>query len=72
MALPLDRLLNLTYFYATENAEESEKDQFDIKLHMPDKKAREAGTISPDSPWAPENEKAALAGFVASLSGGGE
>lgn len=70
MALPFDRFLNLAYFYATEDAEEKEKDKFDLKLNKPDAKAIARGApLRPDSPWSKENEEAALGGFVAALTG---
>jgi hypothetical protein len=71
MVMPLDRFLNLTYFYATENAEESEQNKFDVRLNLPDERARRTGAaVAPSSPWSKENEEAALSGFVASLAGG--
>jgi hypothetical protein len=70
MALPLDRFLNLTYFYATENAEEQEKNQFDIRLNVPDERARRSGrAVQEGSMWSKENEESSLSGFVASLAG---
>lgn len=72
MDLPFDRFLNMTYFFATENADEKDKDKFDIRLNMPDARALRTGAaIAPGSMWSKENEEAALAGFVASLSAGG-
>ena len=70
MVLPFDRFLNLVYFYAVEDAEESEKDKFDVKLNKPDAKAIARGaTERPDSPWSKENEEAALSGLVAAMTG---
>jgi hypothetical protein len=70
MALALDRFLNLMYFFATENAEEDEKNKFDIQLYKPTEKARLTGAaLAPGSPWSKENEEAALAGFAAALGG---
>jgi hypothetical protein len=74
MALPMDRFLNLVYYYATEDAEPTEKDKFDIRLNLPDERARrKAATegLPKSSPWSKENEEAALSGFVASLTGKG-
>jgi hypothetical protein len=70
MALNMNRFLNLAYHWATEDAEEKEKDKFDVRLNLPDKRARERGTaIQPGSKWSKENEEAALSGFVASMTG---
>jgi hypothetical protein len=70
MALPMDRFLNLTYFFATENADEKEQDKFDTRLHLPDERARKTGAATaPGSKWSKENEEAALGGLVAALSG---
>lgn len=70
MVLPFDRFLNLTYFYATEDAEEAEKDKFDVRLNKPDAKAIARGAATrPDSPWSKENEEASLSNFVASMTG---
>jgi hypothetical protein len=70
MALPLDRFLNLTYFFATENAEEKEKDKFDLRLNKPDARAIKTGkAVSDASPWSKKNEESALGGLVAALTG---
>ena len=71
MALPFARYLNLVYFWATEDAEEKDRNRFDVRLNMPDERARRTGAaVSKDSPWSKENEERALSGFVASLKGG--
>ena len=70
MALALDRFLNILYFFATENAEDDDKNKFDIQLYKPTEKARLTGAaLAPGSPWSKEAEEAALSGFVASLGG---
>lgn len=71
LTLPFDRFLNLVYFWATEDAEEREKDKFDVKLYKPDERAIKTKKAATDarSPWTKENEEAALGGFVASLKG---
>lgn len=69
MALPFDRFLNLIYFWATEDAEPKEKDKFDVRLNLPDARARERGTAVKTGPWSPEAETAALGGLVAALTG---
>jgi len=72
MGLPLDRFLNLIYFYAVEDAESEEKDKFDIRLHKPDARAIKTGAaVADSSPWSKQNEEASLSGFVAALSGKG-
>lgn len=72
LALPFDRFLNLVYFWVTEDAEPKEKDKFDVKLRLPDERARRNGTATLDkkSPWSKENEERALSGLVAELTGG--
>lgn len=66
----MDRFLNLVYFYATEDAEQKEKDKFDIRLNLPDARARRTGAaVAASSPWSKQNEEASLSGFVASLTG---
>jgi hypothetical protein len=70
MALAFDRLLNLVYFWATEDAEEADRDRFDVRLNKPDERARRRGAAALDQgPWSPEAERAALGGLVASLTG---
>jgi hypothetical protein len=72
MALPLDRFLNLVYFFVTDGAEQQEKDKFDVRLNMPDERARRKAAVQGvdrSSPWSKENEEAALSGLVTALSG---
>jgi hypothetical protein len=73
MELPADRFFNLVYYFATEDAEEAAKNRFDVRLHMPDARARrraaERGAPDASSPWSKENEEAALGGLVAALRG---
>jgi hypothetical protein len=70
MQMPVDRFLNLVYFYATENAEEQDKIKFDMRLNMPDAKARQTGRAATEgSMWSKEKEEAALADFVGMLGG---
>lgn len=74
MALPLDRFLNLTYYFATEDAEPKEKDKFDVRLNLPDERARRkaaAQGIPESSPWSKKNEESALSGLVGALTGKG-
>jgi hypothetical protein len=74
MALPMDRFLNLIYYFATEDAEPKEKDKFDIRLNMPDERARRKALeegVPETSPWSKRNEEQSLSGFVAQLSGKG-
>lgn len=68
--MPFDRFLNLTYFWAVEDAEPKEKDKFDIRLNKPDARALRTGSaVSNSSPWSKKNEEQALSGFVAALTG---
>jgi hypothetical protein len=72
MALPFNRFLNLVYFWATEDAEDKEKDKFDIRLNMPDARTRAkrpTAAIVQSSPWSKENEESALHGLAAALGG---
>lgn len=68
MKLELDRFLNLTYFFATENSDEQERSKFDTQLNLPDARARERGNLV-GTQWDPENEQAALTGLAAALTG---
>jgi hypothetical protein len=71
MALPFPRFLNLVYFFATEDAEEKEKNSFDVRLRLPDARARATGAATrEDSPWSKENEERALGGLLAQMTGG--
>lgn len=60
MDLPIDRLLNLVYFWATRNApDEQTLAKFDRKLWMPPK-----GEEAPaESPWSAANETSAFQAF---------
>jgi hypothetical protein len=72
MGLPMDRFLNLVYFYATEDAEEKDRTKFDLRLNLPDERARRKmseGVIDESSPWSKKNEERALGGLVAALTG---
>ena len=73
MSLPFARYLNLVYFFATEDADEKDKNRFDIRLNMPDERAqrkmREQRVIDDSSPWSKKNEEKALSAFVGSLRG---
>jgi hypothetical protein len=72
MELPFDRFLNLVHFFATNGAEEKDRDQFDVRLHLPPPELRGTAAAVPDSsPWSKAHEEEALGGLVAALSGGG-
>lgn len=74
MALPMDRFLNLVYYFATEDAEQQDKDKFDVRLNMPDERARKKAKtdgLDKSSPWSKQNEESALSGLVAAISGKG-
>jgi hypothetical protein len=71
MVLPFDRFLNLVYHFATEDAEEADKNKFDVRLYKPDARAIASGKAARDdrSPWSKKNEESALSGLVAALGG---
>jgi hypothetical protein len=73
MSIAIDSFLDLTYHYATEDADEKEKAKFDMRLNLPDERARASGRAVTDdrSPWTKKNEESALSGLVAALSGAG-
>ena len=64
MELPIDRMLNLIYFWATRNAQDEQAlAKFDRKLWMPPK-----GEEAPaESPWSAANETSAFKALKASL-----
>jgi len=64
MDLPIDRMLNLIYFWATRNApDEQALAKFDRKLWMPPK-----GEEPPaESPWSAANETSAFKALKAAL-----
>lgn len=64
MELPIDRLLNLVYFWATRNAQdENALAKFDRKLWMPPK----GEEPPPESPWSSANETSAFQAFKAQI-----
>ena len=68
LELPIDRLLNLAYWWATRNAEdENEVRKFDSRLWQPPRGEAPA----PGSVWDPENENAALAALGMALGQSG-
>ena len=69
MKLPFDRFLNLVYFYATDDAEQAEKDKFDIRLNKPDVAAIKAGKAAARGPWSAQAETNSLNLFVAQTTG---
>lgn len=63
-ALPIDRLLNLIYYWATRNAQdENALAKFDRKLWMPPK----GEEPPPESPWSSANETSAFQAFKAQV-----
>lgn len=63
-ALPIDRLLNLIYYWATRNAQdENALAKFDRKLWMPPK----GEEPPPESPWSAANETSAFQAFKAQV-----
>ena len=67
MALPLDRFLNLIYYYATEGATSDDRQKFDNKLNMPPVGVQR---LSEASPWTKQNEEASLSSLAAAVGGG--
>lgn len=63
MDLPLDRFLNLIYWWLTQEGSEDEVRKFDTRLWQPPKGVAPA----PSSPWSPEAETAAFASFAKAL-----
>jgi hypothetical protein len=64
--LPLDRFLNLIYYWLVREAHEDEVAKFDTRLWRPPKGVKPA----PGSPWSAERESAAFAGFASQVRGG--
>ena len=65
LALPLDRFLNLVYYWLVREADEKAIRKLDARLWMPPK-----GVAAPkESPWSAEAETAAFRGFVAQVKG---
>lgn len=66
LELPLDRLLNLLYYWLIRGASEEDVQKFDARLWRPPKgQAAPAG-----SPWSPEAETAAFQSLAAAIKGG--
>jgi len=65
--LPLDALLDLTYYWLTKDAKEEDVEKLDAQLWLPPKAAKPAALQN--SPWSDEATKASLAAF-ASMAGG--
>lgn len=63
--LPLDRLVWFLYWYFTRNADTSAVSTFRAKLWIPPKGAE----IPKESPWSPENERAAFTAFANQFAG---
>jgi hypothetical protein len=65
LSLPIDRLLNWTHYWATRDGDEQGIAKFEMRLWRPP-----LGVApSPQSPWAPANETAALSALGAALRG---
>lgn len=64
MELPIHRMLNLIYFWATRNAQDEQTlAKFDRKLWLPPKGAEPPK----ESPWSAENETSAFKALKAAL-----
>lgn len=69
--LPVRRLLNYVWWWATRNAEEKEKTKFKNRIWQPPV-GTTAAEIPERSPWSPKNEAAAIGSLKASLGSGGK
>lgn len=63
--MPIDRFLNLTYYYFVRQADEDQKTTFDSRLWMPPKGVEPP----PGSFWSAEHETEALHAFAAQVQG---
>lgn len=68
LGLPIDRMLSMVYFWATQFADEKETRKFDARLWIPPKDEE----IPAQSPWSAENERSAFSAFSREISGGAE
>jgi len=64
LELPIDRLLNLTYYWGTRNGDEAEVRKFDARLWVPPK-----GVAPTEGPWSPEAETNAFRAFAKQVRG---
>lgn len=65
--LPLDALLDLTYYWLIKDAEEDDVAKLDSQLWMPPKKALKRPSALKDSPWSDEATRASLSAFMGSV-----
>lgn len=72
LELPLDALLDLTYYWLIKDAEEEAVEKLNAQLWLPPKRPKKplSATVSKDSPWSDEATRASLAAFMASAGGG--
>jgi hypothetical protein len=68
MALPVDRLLNLVYFWLTKDGTREQVAEFDRDLWLPPVSAPMDAPIPAESPWSKESEEAAMAAFAKDFS----
>ena len=64
LELPIDRLLNLTYYWATRNGDEQAVRKFDARLWVPPK-----GVAPTEGPWSAEAETTAFKAFAKQVKG---
>jgi hypothetical protein len=63
--LPMDRFLNLVYFWAVQNATEETRRKFDAQIFRP-----LPGTVATAGPWTAENETKAFQSLSRALKSG--
>lgn len=68
MALSVDRLLNLVYYWLTKDGTVEQIAAFDRDLWLPPANAPMDAPIPAESPWSKESEEAALAAFARDFS----
>lgn len=60
--LPLDALLDLTYYWLTKDAEEEDVEKLYSRLWMPPPNAKPS--VLKDSPWSDEATRSSFAAFM--------
>lgn len=69
LELPLDALLDLTYYWLIKDAKEEDVEKLDSQLWLPPIKAKKA-LASKNSPWSDEATLASFNTFMSSVGGG--
>lgn len=68
LRLPIERRLNLAYYWFTRDADRSEVDKFDRRLWTPPPSAA-SQPIPEESPWSASSEMKAFSSFAAEATG---